>query len=65
MNVQDSYYLDVADELIINAGKRIVLKCGQSLVVLNSDGSIQINGKKLSMNVEDVIRLMSNMVKVN
>jgi len=65
VNVRESYYLDVADELVIHAGKRIFLKCGQSVILLHSDGSIQINGKTLSNNVSDIIRLVSDLVKVN
>src|SRR5690606_21462462 len=65
VNVRDSYYVDVADELIINAGKRILLKCGQSVILLNSDGSIQVNGKTLSMNFSDIIRMVSDIIKVN
>ncbi|MGV0819772.1 bacteriophage T4 gp5 trimerisation domain-containing protein [Martelella sp. AMO21009] len=65
VNVKDSYYIDVGEELVITAGKRIFFKSGDSVMVLNSDGSIQINGKKLSHNVSDIIKLLSDIVKVN
>ncbi|MCF1437049.1 type VI secretion system tip protein VgrG, partial [Agrobacterium vitis] len=65
VNVKSNYYIDVTEELVIDAGKRIVLKCGQSIILLNSDGSIQINGKKLSNNISDIIKLVSDVVKVN
>lgn len=65
VDVQNNYYLNVADELVITAGKHILLKCGQSVILLQSDGSIQINGQTLNTSMNDMIRLMSEMVKVN
>ncbi|MGV0911520.1 type VI secretion system Vgr family protein [Martelella sp. FOR1707] len=65
VNVLKSYYLDVGEELMITAGKRILLKSGDSVIVLNSDGSIHINGKHLSHNVDQLIKLLSDVVKVN
>ncbi|MGV0821127.1 type VI secretion system tip protein TssI/VgrG [Martelella sp. AMO21009] len=65
VNVLKSYYLDVGEELVITAGKRILLKSGDSVIVLNSDGSIHINGKQLSHNVDQLIKLLSDVVKVN
>ncbi|MDO5680273.1 MAG: hypothetical protein Q4G54_08100 [Pelistega sp.] len=63
--MQNNYYMDVGDELIITAGKSIRLQCGQSVILMNADGSIQINGKTLTMNLHDIIRLVSEIVKVN
>ncbi|HLU01843.1 MAG TPA: hypothetical protein VKZ94_03725 [Advenella sp.] len=34
-------------------------------ILLNSDGSIQVNGKTLSMNFSDIIRMVSDIIKVN
>ena len=65
VDVQNNYYMDVGDELIITAGKRIRLQCGQSVILMNADGSIQINGKTLTMNLHDIIRLVSEIIKVN
>ncbi len=65
VNVRNSDDTDVADELIINAGKRMLLKCGQSTILLNADGSIQINGKTLSKNFSDIIKMVSEIIKVN
>ncbi|MVA72939.1 type VI secretion system tip protein VgrG [Agrobacterium vitis] len=65
VSVHENYYVDVGDEFIITAGKRIVIKCGQSVILLNSDGSIQINGKQLNHSVSDLISMVSDIVKVN
>lgn len=65
VTVLNNYVMEVGEELLINANARLVLKCGQSLIVLNPDGTIQLNGDNLKVNFNDVIRLLSDVVKMN
>ncbi|WP_188348526.1 hypothetical protein [Agrobacterium rosae] len=46
IDVGDEYSLRAVNEVIIEAGKKLVLNCGKSRIVLNSDGTITISGKE-------------------
>jgi len=65
VDVKNNFYINVDGELLIDAGKRMVLKCGQSVIVLNPDGTISFNGKRLSQGFDEIIKLSSDIVKVN
>lgn len=63
--VKKSYHVDVGDEILIEAGKRITFTCGNSAIVLDRDGTITINGQKILQNADRLIELLSDIVKVN
>lgn len=65
VTVMSNYFLEVGEELLINADKRIVLKCGESMIVLNPDGSMQLNGNTLKVRFTDVIQLLSDIIRAN
>jgi len=65
VEVKNNFYIDTDGKLLIDAGKGLVLKSGQSVLVLNPDGSITLNGKHLAQGFEEAIKLTSDIVKVN
>lgn len=65
VSVKKSFFVDVAEEYIIDVGEKLTLKCGQSLIVLTKDGSISVNGKVITQTGDELIKLLSDVVKVN
>lgn len=65
VSVKKSFYVDVGKEYVIDVGEKLTLKCGHSLIVLTKDGSISINGKVITQIGDELIKLLSDVVKVN
>jgi len=65
VDVKRDYLINTDGKLVIDVSEEIILKCGQSIIVLSPDGTISLNGKQLSHGFNDVIRLKSDIVKVN
>lgn len=63
--VGDSYFIDVAKNFVIEAGQQLTLRCGQSMIVLDARGNIAINGKVATFTMDQLLRLMSDFVKIN
>lgn len=63
--VGDSYYIDVAKNFVLEAGQQITLRCGQSMITLDKRGNIAINGKVATFTMDQLLRLMSDFVKIN
>ncbi|SIT09319.1 type VI secretion system Vgr family protein [Paracoccus saliphilus] len=64
-SVGESYYIDVRKNFILDAGEQITLKCGQSVVTLDKGGNITVNGKVGIVNMDQMLRLLSDFVKIN
>jgi hypothetical protein len=64
-SVGKSFYVDVADEYVLDVGKRLTLKCGQSVVVLEAGGNVSINGKVGKVNMDQLLKLLADVVKIN
>ena len=65
VDAKKNYFIDVGDEMLVTVGKRLVLKCGQSVIALEANGAIHVNGKKMTQNMQDIIKLLSKVVKIN
>ena len=63
--VEGHHFHQVNEELLIRSNTAIALQCGQSEIRLEPDGSIFINGKNLQIKVEDLLNMLSTIVKVN
>lgn len=64
-DVKKNYTLHVGREIEIVAGDRIILNCGQSRVVLEDNGTITVNAKKVQVSADQLISLLADMVKIN
>ncbi len=64
-NVGKNYNIEVADSFTLDVGKKITLKCGQSVVTLDQAGNIKVNGVKITLNANSLIKAMAAMVKIN
>jgi len=51
--------------LVISAGQELVLKCGESTIILTKDGKITIRGKQLLSRAEGVNRIKGGAVQIN
>lgn len=49
----------------IVAGDLITLKCGQSQMTLNDNGTITMNGKTLNATLDKLIHMLADQVKIN
>ncbi|UXN02963.1 type VI secretion system Vgr family protein [Bartonella sp. HY406] len=63
--VEKSYMQDVKEDVLIEAGQNIILKCGKSKITLSKDGTITINGIKLISNQKDSAEFYSDIIKIN
>ncbi|MGF1717475.1 type VI secretion system tip protein TssI/VgrG [Photobacterium chitinilyticum] len=50
LKVDNNLQAKIAKELVINAGKEIVLKAGGASITLSSDGSVNIKGSSIKVN---------------
>lgn len=64
-DVGKSYHLDVRNEILITAGDRITLSCGQTRVVMEDNGTITVNGKTMVITMDRLIKLLADVVKIN
>jgi len=64
-DVKKSYRVDVKQEIEITAGDRITLNCGQSRLVMESNGTITVNGKTIQITADKLITLLADIVKIN
>jgi len=53
-----------AERISINAGKEITLRAGQSTIRIDKHGVIRVRGQKMSMDVANVVRIMSALVEL-
>jgi type VI secretion system secreted protein VgrG len=51
--------LDGDGKLTVKANDKMVLACGESKIVLNEDGTIQISGKKIEVDATEEIKIIS------
>ncbi|MCO6383325.1 type VI secretion system Vgr family protein [Oceanicola sp. 502str15] len=51
--------------VLIDAGKKLTLNCGAVSIVMESNGSLTINGKKATVTMDRLIALLADMVKIN
>ena len=64
-SVGESYYIDVKDQFILDVGERITFKCGQSVITLDKAGNIAVNGKVGTVNMDQLLKLLADVVKIN
>lgn len=64
-DVGDSYYINVTKAFVLDVGDKITLKCGQSVVTLDKAGNIAINGKVGTVNMDQLLKLLADVVKIN
>jgi hypothetical protein len=60
-----AHTLNVGKSLKINVGETIEISCGKSLIKLDSEGNIFVNGVKLSITGEKHIQLEAKRVDIN
>ena len=53
------------DELVIEAGRTLVLKCGDGSITIRADGKILIKGKDLVSHAQRVNRIKGGSVAIN
>jgi type VI secretion system secreted protein VgrG len=63
--VRGNYTLDAGKKIEITAGDSITLKVGASLITMQDNGTITVNGKKLSVTMNKLIELFADLVKIN
>ena len=63
--VKKAYRLDAGTEIEIVAGNKITLTAGQSQIVMQDNGTITVNGKTINMTSDKLVKILSDMVKVN
>ena len=64
-SVGESYYIDVEKDYVLDVGERLTLKCGQSVVTLTKDGTITVGGVKGTVNMDQLLKLLADVVKIN
>jgi type VI secretion system secreted protein VgrG len=63
--VGKDYMVKAGSKVEIIAGDMITLKCGQSLITLADNGTININGKTLNVTLDKLIKMLADQVKIN
>jgi len=63
--VGDSYFIDVKKNYVLDVGEQITIKCGQSLITLDKAGNITINGKVGTVTMDQLLKLLADIVKIN
>ncbi|MBL8562065.1 MAG: hypothetical protein JNN06_07265, partial [Gemmobacter sp.] len=64
-DVKKNYDLTVGKEIVIDAGDRITLICGQTRIVMEDNGVITVNAKKIHVTADALITLLADLVKIN
>jgi type VI secretion system secreted protein VgrG len=64
-DVKKNYDLKVGKEIVIDAGDRITLNCGQTRIVMEDNGTITVNAKKIQVTADQLITLLADLVKIN
>jgi len=65
IDVKRNFTINTDGELHLDASKLMVLKCGQSVITLHPDGTIELDGKRLAQKFNDIIKALSDIVKIN
>ena len=63
--VEKDYDIDVQNEMVIKAGKKLTIIVGGCQLIMAADGSVTINGKHLTTTLTDLIAMHCQIVKVN
>ncbi|MCU0829730.1 MAG: phage baseplate assembly protein V, partial [Tabrizicola sp.] len=63
--VRGNYLLDAGKKIEITAGDSITLKVGASLVTMEDNGTITVNGRRMTVNMDRLIDLIADLVKIN
>lgn len=64
-NVGDSYFIDVKKNYVLDVGEQITIKCGQSQITLDKAGNIAVNGKVGTITMDQLLKLLADIVKIN
>ncbi|MGL4322182.1 MAG: bacteriophage T4 gp5 trimerization domain-containing protein, partial [Paracoccaceae bacterium] len=64
-DVKGNYTLDAGKKIEITAGDSITLKVGASLITMQDNGTITVNGKKMTVTMDKLIDLVADLVKIN
>jgi hypothetical protein len=56
---------DVADDLVIEAGRNLTLRCGDGSITIREDGKILIKGKDLVSHAQRLNRIKGGAVQIN
>ena len=57
--------IDIPDELIVNAGKQLTIRCGESSITLTAAGKIILRGKYIVSRSSGVQRIKGGSVQIN
>ena len=63
--VGDSYALEAGRNIEITAGDRITITVGQSRIEMKANGDINVNGKKIALTANKLVKIFGGMVKIN
>jgi len=58
--MENRVQMDGDGKLTVKANDKMVLACGESGIVLNKDGTIQISGKQIKIDATEEIKIVSN-----
>ena len=64
-NVIGSRRVTVGTTLEISAGESVLIRCGKSTLLMDSDGNLVINGAKLSFSATDMVKITGKDVEIN
>lgn len=64
-DVRGSYFLDAGKRIEITAGDSITLKVSASLFTMEDNGTVTINGKRLTVTMDRLIEMIADLVKIN
>lgn len=56
---------DAPDELVLRAGQRLVLSCGEASIILREDGKVLVKGKNIVTHATKLNRLRGGAVAIN
>ena len=62
---QDQDEDDVPEELVLRAGQRLVLSCGEASITLREDGKVLVKGKNIVTHAKKLNRLRGGAVAIN
>lgn len=63
--VGGNYRFDVEKSIEITAGDSITIKVGKSLMTMDDAGNIAINGRKIAVTMDQLLRIMADLVRIN
>lgn len=56
---------DIEEEVLIEAGRKLTIKCGASSITLSADGRVNIRGKFVTNSASQLNRISGGSVKIN